>query len=130
MLLMLLDLRQRGLAWQFLWSQTGEEQAPGQIRGIVEVAGNLIRFPLSTDPLAPINHKADIPYGINTFLEQEVERPKIEVMLRMISEAGFVWLRQEFPWEDLEFDGRGQFSNSRRLEWRWPAGCARYLAEI
>ena len=112
-LLLSLDLRHRGLAWQFLWSQTGEEEAPGQIRGIIEVAGNLIRSPLATDPLAPIDHKAHAPYGINTFLEQEVEGPKIEAMLRMISEAGFVWLRQEFPWEDLEIDGRGHYSDSR-----------------
>ena len=114
-LLLSLDLRHQGLAWRFFWSQTGEEAAPGQIRGMVEVAGNLVRAPLSTEPLAPIEHKAYRPYGINTFLEQEVEKPKIEAMLKMISEAGFVWLRQEFPWEDLEFDGRGQFSNSRDL---------------
>ncbi len=114
-LLLALDLRGRGLAWQFMWSQTGEEDAPGQLRGLVEVAGNLIRAPLETDALAPIDHKADIPYGINTFLEQEVEGPKIEAMLKMIREAGFVWLRQEFPWEDLEVDGRGQFSDSRDL---------------
>ncbi|MDE2774662.1 MAG: hypothetical protein OXI77_01870 [Chloroflexota bacterium] len=108
-----LDLSGRGLAWQFIWSQTGEEAAAGQIRGLVEVAGNLVRHPLETEPLAPIANKTAFPYGINTFLEQEVERPKIEAMLRMISEAGFVWLRQEFPWEDLEVDGRGQFSDSR-----------------
>ncbi|MCY3780740.1 MAG: hypothetical protein OXG78_10560 [Chloroflexi bacterium] len=114
-LLLALDLRHKGLAWQFLWSQTGEEEAPGQIRGIVEVAGNLIRAPLATEPMSPIKHKAEVPYGINTFLEQEVEGPKIEAMLKMISEAGFVWLRQEFPWEDLEFDGRGQYSVSRDL---------------
>lgn len=114
-LLLALDLRSRGLAWRFMWSQTGEEDAPGQLRGLMEVAGNLIRAPLETDPLAPIDHKADIPYGINTFLEQEVEAPKIEAMLRMIRAAGFIWLRQEFPWEDLEVDGRGQFSDSRDL---------------
>ncbi|MCY4064334.1 MAG: hypothetical protein OXG53_18335 [Chloroflexi bacterium] len=108
-----LDLRSRGLAWQFLWGQTGEESAAGQIRGLVEVAGNLIRQPLETDALAPIDNKAAYPYGINTFLEQEVERPKIEAMLRMIREAGFVWLRQEFPWEDLEVDGRGRYTDSR-----------------
>lgn len=113
LILLGLDLRSRGLIWQFLWSQTGEEAAPGQIRGLVEVAGNLIRQPLETEPLAPIANRAAIPYGINTFLEQEVERPKIEAMLRMIREAGFVWLRQEFPWEDLEVDGRGQFTDSR-----------------
>lgn len=108
-----LDLAGRGLLWQFIWSQTGEEAAAGQVRGLVEVAGNLVRHPLETEPLAPIANKAAFPYGINTFLEQEVERPKLEAMLRMISEAGFVWLRQEFPWEDLEVDGRGQFTDSR-----------------
>ena len=108
-----LDRQYRGLAWQFLWSQTGEEEAPGQIRGLVEVAGNLVRHPLMTEALAPIDNKADTPWGINTFLQEEVERPKIEAMLRMISEAGFVWLRQEFPWEDIEVDGRGHFTDSR-----------------
>ena len=112
--LLALDLRSQGLAWRFLWSQTGEEGALGQIRGMVELAGNLIRHPLETDPLAPIAHKADIPYGVNTFLEQEVERPKLEAMLAMIRDAGFVWLRQEFPWEDLEVDGRGRFTDSRQ----------------
>ena len=114
-LLLALDLWQRGLAWQFLWSQTGEEALPGQVRGLVEVAGNLTRAPLMTEPLAAIQHKAHSPYGINTFLEQEVELPKIEAKLKMISEAGFAWLRQEFPWEDIEVDGRGQFSDSRDL---------------
>ena len=109
-----LDLRSRGLAWQLMWSQTGEESPLAQIRGMVEVAGNLIRHPLATEPLAPITHKSDIPYGVNTFLQQEVERPKIEAMLAMIRDAGFVWLRQEFPWEDLEVDGRGQFKDSRQ----------------
>ena len=108
-----MDLRNRGLVWRFIWSQTGEESVAAQARGLVEVAGNLIRVPLQTEALSPIDHKASFPYGINTFLEQEVERPKIEAMLRMIREAGFVWLRQEFPWEDLEVDGRGQFTDSR-----------------
>ena len=109
-----LDLNYRGLFWQLMWSQTGEESLLGQVRGMVEVAGNLVRQPLITEPLAPVNHKSDIPYGINTFLQQEVERPKIEAMLAMIRDAGFVWLRQEFPWEDLEVDGRGQFKDSRQ----------------
>lgn len=112
-LLLLLDLSNRGLAWQLMWSQTGEENVLAQVRGMVEVAGNLARHPLNSDPLAPIDHKTDIPYGVNTFLQQEVERPKIEAMLGMIRDAGFTWLRQEFPWEDLEVDGRGQFTDSR-----------------
>lgn len=114
LVLLWLDLTNRGLAWQFFWSQTGEESPIAQIRGMVEVTGNLIRHPLETDVLASIDNKADIPYGVNTFLQEEVERQKIDVMLHMIEDAGFVWLRQEFPWEDLEVDGRGQFTDSRQ----------------
>lgn len=109
-----LDLANQGLAWRLMWSQTGEEAPLAQIRGMVEVAGNLVRQPLATEPLAPIQHKSAMPYGVNTFLQQEVERPKIEAMLAMIRAAGFGWLRQEFPWEDLEVDGRGQFKDSRQ----------------
>lgn len=109
-----LDLANHGLAWQFFWSQTGEEKPLAQIRGMVEVAGNLIREPLDTQPYVAIDNKAEIPYGVNTFLQDEVERPKIEVMLQTIQDAGFVWLRQEFPWEDIEVDGRGQFTDSRQ----------------
>lgn len=127
-----LDLRYRGLLWNWFWSQTGEERPLAQIRGMVEVAGNLIRQPLDTALLAAINHKADIPYGINTFLQQEVEAEKIEVMLRMIREAGFVWLRQEFPWEDLEVTGRGQFEWAKydRIVERTAAHGLRLLARL
>ena len=111
--LLAFDLHFRGLAWQAIWSLTGEEAPLAQIRATVEVAGNLVRHPLDTQPLAAIDHKADIPYGVNTFLQQEVEADKIDAMLGMIRAAGFRWLRQEFPWEDIETDGRGQFTDSR-----------------
>lgn len=99
--------------WQFLYYQTGEETPFAQVRGAIELLGNLIRSQPDTAPLTPIQHKNDIPFGINTFLQKEVEEPKIRAMLQMINEAGFAWLRQEFPWEDLEVDGRGQFSDTR-----------------
>lgn len=108
-----LDLTFKGAIWQFFWSQTGEEQPIGQVRGMVELLGNLIRTPLETAPLVPIQHAHDYPFGINTFLQKEVEEDKIRAMLGMIREAGFEWLRQEFPWEDLEVDGRGQFTDTR-----------------
>lgn len=108
-----LDLTQQGAVWRFIWARTGEEDPIAQIRGIVEWAGNAIRQPLNLAPHVPINHKTDVPYGINTFLQKEVEEPKMRVQLQMIKDVGFVWLRQEFPWEDLEVDGRGQFTDSR-----------------
>jgi hypothetical protein len=111
--LLLLDLRFHGLAWQFFYSQTGEESIVGQIRGMVEVAGNLTRVQPVTDPYAPIQHADLFPYGINTFFDQETEPDKMRVQMRMIADAGFGWIRQEFPWEDIEVDGRGQFTDSR-----------------
>lgn len=108
-----LDLRFRGLAWQFFWSQTGEESVVGQLRGMVELGGNLIRVQPVTEPLTPIQHNEVSMFGINTFLQNESERPKIEEQLRMLTEAGFTWIRQEFPWEDIEIDARGDFLDRR-----------------
>ena len=110
---LVLDLRAHGLVWRFFWSQTGEETPAGQMRGMVELMGNLIRVPLNTEPLTPIQHTADNPYSINTFLQKEVEEPKLRAMLHMIQEAGFGWLRQEFPWEDIEIHTRGDFGDRR-----------------
>ena len=61
----------------------------------------------------PIQHAGVNPYGINTFLEQEVEPAKREQQVQMIAEAGFHWIRQEFPWEDIEITARGDFQDRR-----------------
>ncbi len=111
--LLALDLANRGLAWQFFWQQTGEEAPLAQIRGMVEWAGNLTRPQPINDPLTPVQHANVNPYGINTFLQKEVEAVKVDQQLRLIAAAGFTWIRQEFPWEDLEVDGRGQFTDTR-----------------
>jgi polysaccharide biosynthesis protein PslG len=111
--LLWLDLANKGLAWQTFWSLTGEEEPVSQIRGMVELGGNLIRPMPRTDPYVPINHTHENPYGINVFLEQEVEVAKRDRQLQMIAEAGFGWIRQEFPWEDIEIAGRGDFTDAR-----------------
>jgi hypothetical protein len=36
----------------------------------------------------------------------------------MISEAGFKWIRQEFPWEDIEIHGKGDFEDRRNEPYR------------
>lgn len=110
---LLLDLQFRGLVWQFAWSQTGEESVLGQLRGLIELPGNLMRVQPRTDPYAPIQHSEVSPFSVNTFFEQETEVPKMHEQFRMIRAAGFTWIRQEFPWEEIEVDGRGQFTDSR-----------------
>jgi hypothetical protein len=68
-----------------------------------------------------VAHTGICPFGINVFLEQEVEPEKRERTLQMVSEAGFKWIRQEFPWEDIEIHGKGDFEDRRhepyRLAW-------------
>ncbi len=111
--LLWLDLSNRGQVWNFLWSVTGEEAPFAQLRGAVEYAGNFIRQAPNTAPDVPINHADVNPYGINTFLQQEVEIIKREQTLRMIAEAGFTMIRQQFPWADIEIHGRGDFVDRR-----------------
>ena len=89
-LLLGLDLANQGLAWRLFWSQTGAEQPLGQLQGMLELGSNLLRAQPDTQPMQPIQYADDIPYGINTFLQKEVEEPKLRVMLQMIQEAGFV----------------------------------------
>ncbi len=58
------------------------------------------------------------PFGVNTFLEQEVEPEKRERSLQMIADAGFQWIRQEFPWEDIEIHGKDDFEDRRHEPYR------------
>ncbi len=107
------DLIAHGLVWKTLWNLTGEEAPIGQINGFVEWVSNFTRRQPNTRPdiipeLANVN-----PFGINTFLQQEVEPEKRARQLEMIADAGFYWIRQEFPWEDIEIHGRSDFEDRR-----------------
>ncbi|CAN5643197.1 hypothetical protein BH23CHL2_BH23CHL2_19480 [soil metagenome] len=42
------------------------------------------------------------PIGVNTFLAREVESWKRERTLEMASEAGAGWIKEHFPWRDIE----------------------------
>lgn len=108
-----LDLANRGAVWNTFWSLTGEEEPVGQIRGMLEWTGGLLRPQPRTAPLTPIDHTWENPYGINTFLHQEVEIAKREQILRMITDAGFTWIREQFPWADIEIHAKGDFTDRR-----------------
>ena len=43
------------------------------------------------------------PYGTNVFLHKEVEEWKIEKTLQMVAQANIPWIKQEFPWQEIEF---------------------------
>lgn len=100
-----------------LYDLTGEEELPGQLAGVVHWLNTAIR---PQPILAPEQvrgssrtYPAVASYGVNTFLQQEVEPEKRARSLDMAQEAGLVFLRQEFPWEDIEIHGKGDFIDRR-----------------
>lgn len=97
----------------WLFERTGEEELPGQLRGLVQYATRFFHPQPRTAPHAAIPHAGVHPLGINVFLNQEVEEIKRDRSLQMVADAGFGWIRQEFAWEDIEIHGKGDFVDRR-----------------
>jgi hypothetical protein len=98
---------------QTLFNWTGEEEPLPQVKGVVQLLFDLTRRRTEIRPYVPVAHAGLSPFGVNTFLEQEVEPEKRERILQMVKAAGFRWIRQEFPWEDIEIHGKGDFEDRR-----------------
>jgi hypothetical protein len=103
-------------AW--LWQRTGEEEFFAQVKGLSDLLSGLLRPPLALEPNAQIDFVDVNPFGVNTFLEQEVDPAKRSQLIQMAREAGFHWLRQEFPWQDIEIHGKGDFEDRRHEPYR------------
>ena len=112
-LVVFVALAQLGQPNQWLFNLTGEEALLPQLKGLSDLAAGAMRPRLQTADMAPIAHAGVNPLGVNVFLEQEVDPAKREQVVRMAGEAGFHWLRQEFPWEDIEIHGKGDFEDRR-----------------
>ncbi|MCY4081494.1 MAG: cellulase family glycosylhydrolase [Caldilineaceae bacterium] len=108
--LLLLSLN-AGRRW--MGSQTGETDFLPQIKGVTDLAGKMLRPRPQLDPQGAMEHADVSPFGVNVFLEQEVEPAKRERAVQLAAQAGFKWLRQEFPWEDIEVHGKGDFEDRR-----------------
>ena len=103
-------------AW--LWEQTGEEDFGAQVKGVSDRLADLLRPRLHLAPDAAIAHTDVNPFGVNVFLEQEADPAKRALAVQMAAEAGYHWLRQEFPWEDIEIHGKGDFEDRRHEPYR------------
>lgn len=104
---------------QILADWTGEEDFQYQLRGLGYLAISALQPARDTADLAPMRYADVNPFGVNTFLEQEVEEAKIRQTLQMIRDAGFHWIRQEFPWEDIEKPGKGQYWDVKYNQSTW-----------
>jgi hypothetical protein len=101
------------IARAWMWRQTGEEAFLAQIKGVTDLAADLLRPQVALSTAIPIQHAQVSPFGVNAFLEQEADPAKRERAVKLASEAGFHWLRQEFTWEDIEIHGKGDFEDRR-----------------
>jgi hypothetical protein len=96
-----------------LFYLTGEEQPLPQATGAVQLAFNLLRPPLQLANDTPVAHTGLNPFGVNTFLQNEADPHKRRLGMDMVANAGFHWIRQEFPWQDIEIHARGDFTDRR-----------------
>ncbi len=96
-----------------LYDLTGEEILLAQLRGVGHWVNTAVRPQPQLAPNSDIQYTDVSPFGVNTFLEQEAEEIKREQSLQMAADAGFVFIRQEFPWADIEIAGKGDFEDRR-----------------
>ena len=99
-----------------LSSVTGEDDVEKQLHAFPEWLSGVVRQPPDTADYVPIAYNGVNPFGVNTFLNQEVEDKKRALQLDMIRAAGFHWIRQEFPWEDIEIHAKGDFMDRRNAK--------------
>jgi hypothetical protein len=59
------------------------------------------------------------PFGANFFLDREVEEWKLRKTLEMASEAGLAWVKQQFPWEEIEPVQKGEYYDERTRRSSW-----------
>jgi len=96
-----------------LFNLTGEERFFSQLKGLTDLSADLLRGRLHLVPDAPVRYTDGNPFGVNVFLNEEVEPAKREQTVKLAAEAGFHWLRQEFPWQDIEIHAKGDFEDRR-----------------
>ncbi len=111
-----LDLAFEGAIYGYFWQVTGETEPLEQLLGFGQYLVRWTRAQPDTRPFASIPLADVNPFAVNTFLEQEVEPAKRERQMQMIAEAGFGWIRQQFPWEDIEIHAKGDFTDRRNLD--------------
>jgi polysaccharide biosynthesis protein PslG len=98
----------------WLWQATGEESLWEGIKGTVALA--LLQShspPLDLAPDAAVANLGVNPYGANVFLQLEADPENVRRSFALLRDAGIGWARQEFPWEDIEIHGRGDFQDRR-----------------
>lgn len=93
---------------RWLEETTGEATLDEQARALVWL---LRRRPIETADFVPAAHAGVVPYGVNTFFEQEVDEEKVRRSMAILQAAGVRWIRQEFPWDRIEIPEKGRYED-------------------
>ncbi|MCA9967152.1 MAG: cellulase family glycosylhydrolase, partial [Anaerolineales bacterium] len=99
-----------------LYGLTGEDDLDGQLIGVMQWVNTAVRPQPRLAATTEFNVQPETIFGVNTFLQQEVEPEKRERSMQLLREAGFHYIRQEFTWEDIEIHGKGDFEDRRNVE--------------
>ena len=103
--------------WMGGW--TGEEEPVAQLKGMVNLAQIRLSEPrLSLDGARPMPYTNRRPTCVSTFLEQEADPANVARTLDLAKAAGITLVRQQFPWEDIEIHGKGDFEDRRHEPYR------------
>jgi polysaccharide biosynthesis protein PslG len=98
----------------------GSLRDPGELRNrTLALVTPLLAPALDTADLAPVSETWASGYGVNTFLEQEVDEAKLRRTLQLARDAGFTWIRQEFPWRDVEQSAKGDYWDHKWNQDAW-----------
>lgn len=99
-----------------LYGLTGEDELDGQLIGVMQWVNTAVRPQPRLAATTQFNVQPETVFGVNTFLQQEVEPEKRERSMRLLREAGFRYIRQEFTWEDIEIHAKGDFADRRNVD--------------
>jgi polysaccharide biosynthesis protein PslG len=91
----------------------------GTRNDIIALYSRLTMRQVETADMVPIRYTNVNPLGVNTFLEQEVEVTKRRQTLQMLKDAGVGFIRQQFPWEDIERPIKGTFWDDKYNKSTW-----------
>ncbi len=103
--------------WMGGW--TGEEETVAQLKGMLNLGQIWLSEPrLTLDGGRPMLHTNRQPYCVSAFLEQEADPANVARNLDLAKAAGISLVRQQFPWEDIEIHGKGDFEDRRHEPYR------------
>lgn len=99
-----------------LYELTGEDELDGQLIGVMQWVNTAVRPQPRLAATTEFAVQPETIFGVNTFLQQEVEPEKRERSMQLLREAGFRYIRQEFTWEDIEIHDKGDFEDRRNVD--------------